>query len=116
MPTRPGSLDGESVTLERNGTVLARGTLRDTRQQQYIEIPTQGGNVTRKPGRITGDVIVDIDEVNDPELTEEMEMRAGQQRISQLNQFDIVLDDGQSIADCSLSGCWGGRSFSLNGV
>lgn len=116
MPTAPGSLDGQEVTIERDGVVLARGTLSDTRQQTYRTIPTQGGNVMRKAGRITGDVVIEIDEVADDELADEMRQRASQQRISRLNRFEIVLEDGAVIPDCSLATCWGGTRFSLSGI
>src|SRR4051812_19325972 len=103
MATPPGSLDGEEVTLERDGVLLARGTLSDTRQQTYREIPTPGGNVARKPGRIIGDVMIEVNEVVDDKLANETQQRASRQRVSRPNRFDVVLEDGVVISDCSLA-------------
>ena len=116
MSPAPGSLDGREVTLERDDVGLGRGTLSDTRQQTYHDIPTAGGNTTRKPGRITGDVVIEISEVADEQLADELRRRASRERVLQPKSFDVVLDDGVVLAGWSIATSWGGRRFSLSGI
>ncbi|HST70181.1 MAG TPA: hypothetical protein VLI94_11045 [Solirubrobacterales bacterium] len=105
-----GQLDMAEGTAELDdGTTVARIELRDTREQEVIEVPMPGGNTGLKPGRITGFVAIRFIEVDDPALRKHLGQHVQRER-SEDYDFEVVLSDGTRIGPCAVGGPLGSES------
>jgi hypothetical protein len=104
-----GELDGSEGTAERDGRTVAQIELRDSRVQEFIDVPMPGGQSGKKPGRIRGFVAIRFSLVDDATLAKHLRDVVQRQRTENV-EFDVVLDDGRRLGSCSVAGPQGSSS------
>ncbi len=107
-----GELDGVDGVAEREGRVVAEVELRDSREQQIIEVPMPGGQVGKRPGRITGYVAIRFALVDDSVLEEHLRQIVARGRPSAGYEFEVVFGDDRRLGPCRVGGAQGRSSES----
>lgn len=106
----PGSLDGAEGVAERHGRAVARVALQDDRRWNIVKVPIPGAPDGEKPTHVSGALAIRFIEKADDELSRHLgEVSERRDRIDSL-PFDIQLDDGRRLEDCSVAGPLGGSN------
>ena len=84
--------------------------LRDDRKWNVAKVRIPGAPDGEKPTHISGTLAIRFIEKDDDELSRHLDqVVARQERIDPLS-FDIQLDDGRRLEECSIAGPLGGRN------